>query len=963
MAGFLIRQLESTSSYAADGLQTIWNFSFAGGYLDPSHVKAFSTTPAGVREDLAPILVGSAQVRIEPAVPLGHELTIYRDTPTDGPLVDFADLAAHTEASLDTANKQAIFAAAEAKDAVARMSGTSISLDLQAQVDLAQGYRDTAGDHAYTATNAASLAVTSKAQAAGSAAGAGTSAAASAASAAAAAASASAAASSAEEAAGAKDVLQTNLAGTSGAAMVGFSPQVAYPVDSVGAHLQAVITAPAMGAVGNGVTDETATFATIETRVRARAVDLLGRTYLVTTVPSGNDYYNGGFKVGSEVFWLNRNPREHPFANPTIQAKALMPTEGKYRGLTTACFQPPGTGNLVVVYREALGHGPENGRPVNCAISDDFGDRFGLSTSDGLPTRVIAQQANADIRNWASGTMGNGRLGILAARRDFVGGSYLDSLFLYSDDAGVTWNTVNVPITTASWDSHSRIYPYPASAGGHDTLGFIAYAYTTSHGICAMKTVNNGASWTEALTVVRRTAEDAASPAANLSEMSVARIGTQNKWVMAVRTNQEAAIATSTNMTTWTLPKLIPVSQQAKMLANPPELTYDDGKLWLWSFSRRGNKEIQAEYANALVVAEGDAEAVYASVGVSGWKPWRVVSSLPFWPSGYLNTFKVRNRNYALCTTGEDTAGSTGSRQCVMTLLGPDPTVTVAPHSLSRLVPKPNLYPGGDWRYFPLGDTHVSGAARVTFAPMASFARAGGVVGGTLTRLAGSDTEFKLRIRRDDGNADLANLNTIFVLPMEDCAQLRGRFITVAFDAIAASGFSSAAGFLTVRARSTTSTVGAVVTGTVGTFPTGDTTVQSSNSGVTLTDRWQSYEMVIGPFDADINQVLLQFQWTPVGTANNDFFELTKLRFCEGKVAGPHQATPLALVKSWADRYIRVFSMPTINGRSVRHMDPPMHRAPSWTISRGTGVGFMSDYISIDDTVNSLATVTLIAPM
>jgi len=767
------------------------------------------------------------------------------------------------------------------------------------------------------------------------------------------------------EVAGATDPsLRSDLAASSGASLVGYLPTGTGAVaTTVQSKLRESVSVKDFGAVGDG-SDESSKFITFESSTKGAAVDLLGLTCVVTTIPNGNDYFNGSWKVGASVYALNRNPREHPLANPSLHAKTLLANEGKYRGLSTAAFHKPGSANLAIVYRESLGHGVEDNAPIYCAISDDMGDRFGLSTSNGITTKVIAQQSNADIRNWASGVMGSGRFGILASRRDIGAGSiYLQPLFLYSDDAGATWSQSSVSFTSASWDSHSRIYPHPASVGGHDTLGWIVYAYTTSHGICAMKTVNNGATWTEVLNCVLPTSLDGASEAASLSEMSVARVGNENKWVMVVRTNQEAAVSTSTNMTTWTSAKLIQTTTQDKLLANPPELTYEDGKFWFWTFSRRGSKEIYPEYANALMVSEGDPAAVYASGGATGWQQWRVVSSLPFWPSGYMNLFKVRNRQYALCTTAEDTAGSQTSRQCALTLLGPDPTVTPSIRGVFNMLPKPNLYPVGDWRHFPLGDTHVSGASRVSVTPLMSLGRVGGVTGATISRLSGSNSQYKLRIRRDDGNASAALINTIIVFPKEDCIHLRNRYITISFDAIAASGFSSASSFLTVRARSTADSGEGVVTSNSGTFPVGDTTVQSANTGITLTQNLQRYECVIGPFAADINQMMVQLNWSPVGTALDDFIEIENLKIEDGKVATPFEIRPLAEVKAWADRFVRVLNMVTANGVVVRNFDPPMHRVPTVTLSRGTAGAPTVDYVSVTDVAASVATLTAIAKM
>lgn len=111
--------LASQNWWLADGTTELWNISFAGGYIDRTHVKAWMRDPTGT---LTPISLTSAnwlgpnQLRITPAVPSGYTLAIYRDTPKIEPLVNFTDRANLSEVSLDTNAKQAIFAAAETTD-------------------------------------------------------------------------------------------------------------------------------------------------------------------------------------------------------------------------------------------------------------------------------------------------------------------------------------------------------------------------------------------------------------------------------------------------------------------------------------------------------------------------------------------------------------------------------------------------------------------------------------------------------------------------------------------------------------------------------------------------------------------------------------------------------------------------------------------------------------------------------
>ena len=114
-------QLLTRTVYATDGVTTNWDFSFSGGYLDKSHVKAYTEAASGERTEVVvteAMLVGPFQVRIFPALVVGLTLVVYRDTPKDLPLVDFTDESGFSEIALDTNAKQAVFIAAETVDAV-----------------------------------------------------------------------------------------------------------------------------------------------------------------------------------------------------------------------------------------------------------------------------------------------------------------------------------------------------------------------------------------------------------------------------------------------------------------------------------------------------------------------------------------------------------------------------------------------------------------------------------------------------------------------------------------------------------------------------------------------------------------------------------------------------------------------------------------------------------------------------
>lgn len=123
MAATTIRQLYSRQVWLSDGTDSIWNFSFTGGYIDKSHVKAKLTSADGLVTEAVPInysadFIGPFQLNIVPNIPAGTTFTIYRDTPKDLPLVNFEDGGRISEVSLDTNAKQAVFIASETIDSV-----------------------------------------------------------------------------------------------------------------------------------------------------------------------------------------------------------------------------------------------------------------------------------------------------------------------------------------------------------------------------------------------------------------------------------------------------------------------------------------------------------------------------------------------------------------------------------------------------------------------------------------------------------------------------------------------------------------------------------------------------------------------------------------------------------------------------------------------------------------------------
>jgi len=85
-------------------------------------------------------------------------------------------------------------------------------------------------------------------------------------------------------------------------------------------------------AVGDGVADDSAAFAALETDITGRPVDLLGRQYLVSSIPAKNAYFNGSFKLTTGFTraammndtFLSSEPKRHVFGGQIAKLMASL---------------------------------------------------------------------------------------------------------------------------------------------------------------------------------------------------------------------------------------------------------------------------------------------------------------------------------------------------------------------------------------------------------------------------------------------------------------------------------------------------------------------------------------------------------------------------------------------------------------------------------------------------------------
>lgn len=133
--------LYATYRVPGDGVTTQFEFSFSGGYMDKTHVKAYiedAVTLARTPIEVLPTMfVGDFTLNLGVAAPVGKNMVIYRDTPKAGPLVDFTTGSRLTEANLDKVAQQSVFIGAETADATNADVVAQLTTTAQAVLDAA----------------------------------------------------------------------------------------------------------------------------------------------------------------------------------------------------------------------------------------------------------------------------------------------------------------------------------------------------------------------------------------------------------------------------------------------------------------------------------------------------------------------------------------------------------------------------------------------------------------------------------------------------------------------------------------------------------------------------------------------------------------------------------------------------------------------------------------------------------
>lgn len=583
-----------------------------------------------------------------------------------------------------------------------------------------------------------------------------------------------------------------------------------------------------------------------------------GQTTAQTTLgggTAGKTIFTSGTQLAvREYLGLGVGPLKTPHIHP------MMIDYDRHYGFNTCLFTRT-DGGLTVVTRQAIQHN-----------NDDDAEIIAWETYDKGLSRINIRTAYAgtttDDRNFASAVMGS-RFGIVAMRNS--AGTATTPMFLYSDDQGVTWSAIaftldaGLPANYAS-SPHGKIMPWPASAGGNDTTGWIVYFYSQEV-IAYATTTDNGDTWSNVLTAITGTGQ---AP----TEMAVARVGSEDKWFMIIRkevAGSNALVSTSTNMTTWADLS----ASGIELSKNPPYLVQDDDATWLYATNRRANG-ITGLPINSVIVSKITASTFYDTLGISGFSDWSVVAQLPQWGTGYLDFIEYNDEWIAAFNAGEQPfEGSTnGGGANALYLLSNTPSAQGLALLYGSAQHHSSLLNSG-FQVWQNGTSGTGVAGRVMTADGWGLRRTGSATGHEWSRQAGSNGGYALRVQRTAANTSTAVINLINVINSDDIRTLRGRHCSVTIRAKKGADFSAASNTLNFNVYGNTTE--SQITATDGTAPS-STALRTFSMTLDSNNRWTEYDTTFFVTD-DLEMVWLRVHFTPVGTAGAaDYIELEQIR-------------------------------------------------------------------------------------
>ncbi|MDK8874419.1 hypothetical protein [Paracoccus sp. SSJ] len=271
------------------------------------------------------------------------------------------------------------------------------------------------------------------------------------------------------------------------------------------------------GAAGDGVTDDTAALESVQ---QGRSVDLLGRVYSVSEVPTDIAPVNGVFLLGGD--YISAPPREQrPFEGQAVIVDSNRPWTFWNAGL----WYDAETNWLYRCEMVSASHDASRGSRLDLVAYEDAG------LTERWRVTIFSDADNPRIRAAAIGRMDDGRIGGVISTGDTTRKQW----FIWCDNfpagvaatSGMAWSCAEITGLSVNHFVHGAIMRGPSGASGDWMVG----TYAGSRAAKRLRTLDNGATWAES---VLRNADGLPGTLPNPSEQVQVRVPGYG-WAMFTR--------------------------------------------------------------------------------------------------------------------------------------------------------------------------------------------------------------------------------------------------------------------------------------------------------------------------------------------------------------------------------------------------------------------------------------------
>lgn len=476
--------------------------------------------------------------------------------------------------------------------------------------------------------------------------------------------------------------------------------------------------------------------------------------------------------------------------------------------------------------------------------------------------------------------------------------------FIYSDDEGATWSTSDFTISTGTGslteaNFNSVVYgsaiPWPASAGGHDTMGWAVFGYSQDR-LAVWTTTDDGDNWSEGTEVLSDT---------GATEMQVIRVGDLDQWMMIYRRDGTTwRIAFSTALVSgWSGITDFPIdggNNGPRVIQEPDSLT-----AYFVVGSRRTTQlfpDTHPWLRNHMLIWEMDTAAMWADQANGGaggidTDDWSVLCALPDWATAYGDFYQTSSGEWFGCVNfGENANGSTATANR-LGIISRYAVPSVGPYQISQLIGAEAINANSDMQVWSNGTSVAVGDTvdRTETADNWAAQRVGSNGAMTISRQA-HDFGYALRMQRDSGDTDTDKMNIINFVDRADVLKLRGRLVVVEFIARCGADYSHATNTFEFYLKYLNS-----ATAVAATDASNGTTLATKIVGLTTEFQTFRTDPVRIPLDAVVlfNRFITG---TLVGTAaTDDWVEIDICRIVPNGEIVPHRARPYAMEKAFCD--------------------------------------------------------------